>query len=110
VKDVPFTVFAKDAHFARRQMASLSCDTIGLDWTMDIAESRALIGPNKTLQGNMDPCMLYSDYATIKAEAQKMLKAFGPHRHIANLGHGLYPDLDKDKVKCFVDTIKEFRF
>jgi uroporphyrinogen decarboxylase len=77
---------------------------------MDIAESRMLIGENKTLQGNMDPCMLYSDYATIRSEAQKMLKAFGPHRHIANLGHGLYPDLDKDKVKCFVDTIKEFRF
>ncbi len=110
IKDVPFTVFAKDAHFARKKMGLLSCDTIGLDWTMDVAESRMLIGDNKTLQGNMDPCMLYSDYATIKAETQKMLLAFGPHRHIANLGHGLYPDLDKDKVKCFVDTIKEFRF
>ncbi len=110
IKDVPFTVFAKDAHFARKKMGLLSCDTIGLDWTMDVAESRMLIGENKTLQGNMDPCMLYSDYATIKAETQKMLLAFGPHRHIANLGHGLYPDLDKDKVKCFVDTIKEFRF
>jgi uroporphyrinogen decarboxylase len=110
IKNVPFTVFAKDAHFARKKMGLLSCDTIGLDWTMDVAESRMLIGDNKTLQGNMDPCMLYSDYATIKAETKKMLKAFGPHRHIANLGHGLYPDLDKDKVKCFVDTIKEFRF
>ncbi len=110
IKNVPFTVFAKDAHFARKKMGLLSCDTIGLDWTMDVAESRMLIGDNKILQGNMDPCMLYSDYATIKAETQKMLLAFGPHRHIANLGHGLYPDLDKDKVKCFVDTIKEFRF
>lgn len=110
IKDVPFTVFAKDAHFARKQMGLLSCDTIGLDWTMNIAESRLLIGENKTLQGNMDPCLLYADYATIKSEAQKMLKAFGPHRHIANLGHGLYPDIEKDKVKCFVDAIKEFRF
>lgn len=110
VTEVPFTVFAKDAHFARRQMGLLNCDTIGLDWTMDIAESRAMIGSNKTLQGNMDPCLLYADNATIKKEAQKMLKAFGPHRHIANLGHGLYPDLDKDKVKYFVDVIKDFRF
>lgn len=110
VTEVPFTVFAKDAHFARRQMGLLNCDTIGLDWTMDIAESRALIGDNKTLQGNMDPCLLYADKATIKKEAQKMLKAFGPNRHIANLGHGLYPDLDKDKVKYFVDVIKDFRF
>lgn len=110
VKGVPFTVFAKDAFFARKEMGKLNCDTIGLDWTMDIAESRALVGVNKTLQGNMDPCLLYADFDTIRKETQKMLKAFGPHRHIANLGHGLYPDLEKDKVKCFVDTVKEFRF
>jgi uroporphyrinogen decarboxylase len=110
INEVPFTVFAKDAHFARVEMGKLNCDTIGLDWTMDIAESRSMIGPDKTLQGNIDPCLLYADYDVIKKEAVKMLKAFGPHRHIANLGHGLYPDLEKDKVKCFVDTIKEFRF
>lgn len=110
ITEVPFTVFAKDAHFVRKEMGMLSCDTIGLDWTMNIEESRALIGNNKTLQGNADPCLLYADFATIKKEAQKMLKAFGPTRHIANLGHGLYPDLEKDKVKCFVDAIKEFRF
>lgn len=110
ITEVPFTVFAKDAHFARKQMGALNCDTVGLDWTMDIAESRALIGNNKTLQGNMDPCLLYADYDVIRKETIKMLKAFGPDRYIANLGHGLYPDLEKDKVKCFVDTIKEFRF
>jgi uroporphyrinogen decarboxylase len=110
ITEVPFTVFAKDAHFARVQLGKLNCDTIGLDWTMDIAESRAMIGNNKTLQGNIDPCLLYADYDVIKKETIKMLKAFGPDRHIANLGHGLYPDLDKDKVKYFVDTVKEFRF
>jgi uroporphyrinogen decarboxylase len=110
LQNVPFTVFAKDAHFARKEMSNLNCNTIGLDWTMDIAESRAIIGESKTLQGNMDPCLLYADFATIKKETIKMLKAFGPKRHIANLGHGLYPDLEKDKVKCFVDTVKEFRF
>jgi uroporphyrinogen decarboxylase len=110
ITEVPFTVFAKDAHFARVQLGKLNCDTIGLDWTMDIAESRAMIGNNKTLQGNIDPCLLYADYEVIKKETIKMLKAFGPNRHIANLGHGLYPDLDKDKVKYFVDTVKEFRF
>jgi len=110
ISEVPFTVFAKDAHFARVEMGKLNCDTIGLDWTMDVAESRSMIGPSKTLQGNIDPCLLYADYDVIRKEAVKMLKAFGPHRHIANLGHGLYPDLEKDKVKCFVDTVKEYRF
>ncbi len=110
IKETPFTVFAKDAHFARKEMGELNCSTIGLDWTVDITESRMLIGNNKTLQGNMDPCLLYANHDVIKKETIKMLKAFGPHRHIANLGHGLYPDLEKDNVKCFVDTVKEFRF
>ena len=107
---VPVTVFAKDAHFIRRELGSIDCDTIGLDWTMDIAESRKLIGEHKTLQGNADPCLLYADFETIKTETEKMLRAFGPHRHIANLGHGLYPDLEKEKVKFFVETVKNFRF
>lgn len=106
----PITVFAKDAFFVREELSQLKCNTIGLDWTMDIAESRKLIGNNKTLQGNADPCLLYADFDTIKKETEKMLRAFGPDRHIANLGHGLYPDLEKEKVKFFVDTVKNFRF
>ncbi len=50
--------------------------------------------------------MLYADEKTIEAEARKMITAFGKQRYIANLGHGLYPDTDKNKVKYFVDCIK----
>lgn len=110
IHEVPKIIFAKDAHFALKDFAELDCEVVGLDWTMDIINSRKLIGENKTLQGNADPCLLYADFATIKKETEKMLKTFGPFRHIANLGHGLYPDIEKDKVKCFVDTVKEFQF
>ncbi|MDJ1505489.1 uroporphyrinogen decarboxylase [Xanthocytophaga agilis] len=108
IQGVPKTVFAKDAWFAREEIAQLECDTIGLDWTMDPIESRQLVGPNKTLQGNLDPCVLYADYQTIEKEVKNMLKAFGPQRHIANLGHGVYPDTDPDKVRCFIETVKEY--
>ena len=110
ITEVPVIVFAKGAYFARKELAQSSCSVIGLDWNMNIEESRQLVGPNKTMQGNMDPCMLYSTFETIEAETIKMLRAFGPHRHIANLGHGLYPDIEKEKVKFFVDVIKKFRF
>lgn len=109
VPGVPKIVFPKDAHFARKDLEKIKCEAVGLDWTMDIAESRRLM-PGKTLQGNADPCLLYADCATIEKETREMLRAFGPSRHIANLGHGLYPDLEKEKVKCFVDTVKGFRF
>lgn len=107
--DKPIIVFAKDAHFALKDFSALNCDVIGLDWTMNISEARKLVGKNKTLQGNADPCLLYADFSTIKKETEKMLRAFGPQRYIANLGHGLYPDTETDKVRCFVDTVKGFR-
>ncbi len=110
IPEVPKTVFAKDAWFARPELAQLNCETIGLDWTMDPIESRKIIGNGKTLQGNLDPCVLYASYEGIRRETGKMLQAFGPHRHIANLGHGLYPDIEPDKVRCFIDAVKEFRF
>jgi uroporphyrinogen decarboxylase len=50
--------------------------------------------------------MLYADEKTIEATARKMVSAFGKQRYIANLGHGLYPDIDKNKVKFFIDCIK----
>jgi uroporphyrinogen decarboxylase len=109
ITEVPVTVFAKGAFFAREGMGKLNCDVVGLDWNMDVAESRRLIGEGKTLQGNLDPCVLYASYDQVKAETNKMLQAFGGQRHIANLGHGLYPDITPDKVKCFIDTVKEFR-
>jgi uroporphyrinogen decarboxylase len=109
ITEVPVTIFAKGAFFARKEMSALNCRTIGLDWNMDIKESRELIGENKTLQGSLDPCLLYAPGDVIKKKTEAMLKAFGPDRYIANLGHGLYPDTDKDKVKFFVDTVKEFR-
>ena len=92
------------------EIAKIKCNTIGLDWTMNAANARKIVGNTKTLQGNADPCMLYSDEKTIEAEASKMLKAFGKDRYIANLGHGLYPDTDFNKVKYFVDCIKSHKF
>lgn len=104
---VPVTVFAKGAFFARQEIGQLNCSVVGLDWNMDAAESRQLI-PNKTLQGNLDPCVLYADYEQIKIEVKKMLQAFGTQRYIANLGHGVYPDTDPEKVKYFIQTVKEY--
>jgi uroporphyrinogen decarboxylase len=107
INDTPVTVFAKGAFFAREEIGKLSCQVVGLDWNMDIAESRSLI-PNKTLQGNLDPCVLYASFDEIKKETRNMLKAFGKQNYIANLGHGVYPDTDPEKVKCFIDTVKEY--
>lgn len=106
IDTVPVTVFAKGAWFALKDMASLDCQTIGLDWNMEAEKVKALL-PNKTLQGNLDPCALYGSFSDIRKETKAMLDSFGDHPHIANLGHGVYPDTDPEKVKCFIESVKE---
>lgn len=107
IQTAPKIVFAKGAFFSRADMNDLNCEVIGLDWNMGIEETRRLI-PNKVLQGNLDPCALYGTLADVEKQTKKMLDSFGHHQHIANLGHGLYPDIEVDKVKCFIDTVKEY--
>lgn len=108
IQTVPKTVFAKGAFFAREEMGKLDCQTIGLDWNMGIAESRAMIGNEKTLQGNLDPAALYGSNKEVVAATRLMMEQFKGTRHIANLGHGVYPDISPDKVKVFIETVKNF--
>jgi uroporphyrinogen decarboxylase len=106
---VPITVFAKDAHYAVQKISETSCNSIGLDWTINPLTARKQAG-TKTLQGNADPCLLYADEKKIIQEAHSMLNSFGKNRYICNLGHGLYPDIDKQKVKFFVDVVKDYKW
>lgn len=109
VQEVPKIVFPKGAFFARKQFAAVDCQVIGLDWNMDIAESRSLIGLEKILQGNLDPCVLFADRAAVEHETKEMLNTFG-RKHIANLGHGVYPDTPLENVKAFIHTVQNFTY
>ncbi len=108
IQEVPVTLFAKGAYFARQSLANLDCQTIGLDWNMNIKESRAIVGDNKTLQGNLDPCALYSAHSEVERLTNNMLDSFKSKRHIVNLGHGVYPDVDPEKVKTLIQTVKSY--
>jgi len=106
ISEVPVTYFGKGANQSFDKMAQLNCRTLGLDWNVDPKKVREIIGANKTLQGNLDPCVLYGSYDFIEKETRKMVKSFEGGTHIANLGHGVYPDTNPDAVRCFIDTIK----
>ena len=105
---VPVTLFAKGANFSIDDLAALNCRTIGLDWNVPVDFAKANAG-DKTLQGNLDPAVLYASGRDIAKHTEKMLAAFGNHPHIANLGHGVYPDMKPDAVRTFVNTVKEYR-
>jgi len=108
ITEVPVTIFAKGAISSLPELAKTSCNTIGLDWNMDPSTFRKVIGETKTIQGNLDPCVLYASHAEVQKHTKQMLESFQSKRHIVNLGHGVYPDVDPEKVKTFIDTVKNY--
>lgn len=107
ITEVPIIIFPKDGHFALESISKLNCQVVSLDWTIKPSYALSVL-KNKTLQGNADPCLLYADDKTIENKTLNMLRAFQEVPYIANLGHGLYPDIDKEKVKLFVNIIHQF--
>jgi len=87
--EVPTIVFAKGAWHSLGAMAETGAAGLGIDWCVPAGMARQLAGDKVTLQGNFDPAKLLSPIPVIEAEVKKMLQAFGPGRHIANLGHGI---------------------
>lgn len=104
--DVPVIVFAKGAYFSVEELSSLPCEVLGLDWSMPVQAFRQATADNRTLQGNLDPCVLYAGKEVIRTETERMLRKFAPGRHIVNLGHGVYPDTPWENVRYFIDTVK----
>jgi len=103
--EVPMTVFAKGGHYALASLAKSGYDVVGLDWTVDPELAREVVGPGVTLQGNMDPCALYAPKEEIDGIVKAMANKFGSQRWIANLGHGIYPDMDPDHLAAFIAAV-----
>ena len=108
ITEVPVTLFAKGAYNSVNELAALDCNTIGVDWNMRMDEIRNSVGETRTLQGNLDPCVLYSSHSEVERLTNNMLDSFKSKRHIVNLGHGVYPDVDPEKVKTFIKTVKNY--
>jgi uroporphyrinogen decarboxylase len=108
INEVPLTLFSKGAINSVNDLAKLKCNTIGLDWNMDAVAIRKEVGETRTLQGNLDPCALYASHAEVEKSTINMLNRFESQRHIVNLGHGVYPDIDPEKVKTFIKTVKNY--
>ncbi|MBN8837334.1 MAG: uroporphyrinogen decarboxylase [Sphingobacteriia bacterium] len=107
--EVPVIVFAKGAWYSLKEMAETGAAGLGIDWCIEPQLARQFAGNNITLQGNFDPAKLLSPIPVIEKEVKKMLQAFGGTRHIANLGHGILPNVPVDHARAFVNTVKEFQ-
>ena len=103
-------IFAKGAWHSLDSMAATGAHGLGVDWCIRPQMARQLAGPRIALQGNFDPAKLLSPIPVIRKEVKAMLDAFSGHPHIANLGHGILPNVPVDHAKAFVETVKNYQY
>jgi len=108
--EVPVIIFAKGAWHSLERMAATGAHGLGIDWCIRAQMARKFAGNNMVLQGNFDPAKLLSPIPVIKKEVTEMMHAFGNRNYIANLGHGILPNVPVDHAKAFVDTVKEYKY
>nr|WP_299337709.1 uroporphyrinogen decarboxylase [Allomuricauda sp.] len=106
--EAPVIVFGKGCWFALKEMAESGASAVGVDWTCSPKNARYLTGGKITLQGNFDPARLLSPPSEIKKMVTQMIREFGKDRYIANLGHGILPNIPLENAKAFIDAVKEF--
>ena len=107
-RKVPVTLFTKNGGQWLDLMAATGADCLGVDWTMDMSDARAMVGDKVALQGNMDPAILYGSHERIREEVATILKSFGHgNGHVFNLGHGIHQFVDPENAGVFINAVKE---
>lgn len=107
-RKVPVILFTKNGGLWLESMAATGCDALGLDWTINIGEARRRVGDKVTLQGNMDPSVLYASPKAIRQEVATILEDFGAgNGHVFNLGHGITPEVDPEHAGAFIEAVHE---
>ena len=112
---IPVIVFTKGGGMWLEQIADIGADVVGLDWTVNLGAARAEVGDRVSLQGNLDPNVLFAPPEAVAREARAVLDSFGrPQRpdgtwdgHIFNLGHGISQHTPPEHVTALVQAVHE---
>jgi uroporphyrinogen decarboxylase len=105
--EAPVILFPKGSWYALKDLSQSSASGLGIDWCIEPRVARELTGSRITLQGNFDPAKLLAPVAEIKKSVKEMIQAFSKNAYIANLGHGITPNVPVDHARAFVDAVKE---
>lgn len=108
-RGVPLIVFVKGGSPFLYRIRELGADVVSVDWTMDIARAKDLLGPSVAIQGNLDPHVLYAPPGVIEERAGDILNKMRSHDgFIFNLGHGIMPDIPVEHVRHLVAFVKGY--
>ena len=106
---VPSILFTKGGGHWLEAMANSGCDALGIDWSTDLNAARLRVGSQVALQGNLDPAVLFASPGTVRAEARRVLDAFGSGPgHIFNLGHGISQFTPPESVAALTDEVHTY--
>ncbi len=104
--DVPTIHFGTGTTHLLPAMREAGGDVIGLDWRIPIEGGWEIVGPDRGVQGNLDPALLLGPFERVAAAANRILDAVAGRRgHIFNLGHGVLPDTDPADLARLVELV-----
>jgi uroporphyrinogen decarboxylase len=107
---VPIIYFVNGCAPYLDSYATSGADVLGVDWRIDLATARARVGDGVALQGNLDPGALFLDAESLRARVDAILEQGGGVGHVFNLGHGVTPETDPERVRVMVETVKARRW
>jgi uroporphyrinogen decarboxylase len=113
---IPSIVFTKGGGMWLHELATSGADAVGLDWTVDLARARAMVGAHCALQGNLDPMVLFADEAQIREQARRVIDSYAGAAtgraarsgHVFNLGHGISQFTPPEAVAILVNEVHEY--
>ncbi|MDZ7642561.1 MAG: uroporphyrinogen decarboxylase [Desulfurivibrio sp.] len=104
--EVPLIYFANNGATLLPQCKDCGADVLGLDWRINLDDAARLVGPDISLQGNLDPCALLLPAAKMEERVARILEQGKAARsHIFNLGHGILPEIPPEQAKLMVETV-----
>lgn len=106
---VPVVVFAKGCWYALDEMSQSNASALGVDWTIKPSVAREMTKNRITLQGNFDPSRLLSPPETIQKMVKEMIDEFGTTKYIANLGHGILPNIPVENARAFIEAVVNYK-
>jgi len=91
-------------------MASIGIDALGVDYRVPLDDATRRVGADLTLQGNLDPALLFAPADVRDAAIARILEQGRAARaHVFNLGHGVPMQADPDAISSVVRTVHGWR-
>ena len=89
-------------------MAQAGADVVGVDWRTPLSEAATAVGPDRAVQGNLDPAVLFAPWPAIEAQVRRIVaEGASAPGHVFNLGHGVLPATDPDILTRVVALVHE---